>query len=381
MQKERPASIIPASSTPVYSQLKRVALTVGQRLKTYLGSGTTLNQFSTHLVVMILVITAISLRNVLWIPNQTSRIQPLKLAPVQPTAPIVVEAGQPLTLPDQIDDLQDDILIREAIPRTIIPDRTPEENLVHNRTEILTYVVEAGDTVYGIATKFGLIPETITWANHELEDNPDVLRVGQTLVILPVDGVYHQVGSTDTIEGVATTYQTDPAAIINFPLNGLNPGGPLIQPDQWLVVPGGSKPYVPRTVAAYTGPVPEDAPIGTGLFVWPASGRITQGYWTGHQALDIAAYSGAPILAADSGHVVFAGWDDTGYGHTVVIDHGNGFQTLYAHLQEYNVAVGDDVGKGQEIATMGSTGNSTGPHVNFEIRQGTVQRNPLGFLP
>lgn len=351
-------------------------------MKTYLGSGVTLNRFSTHLVVMILVITAISLRNVSWLPNRANnRLRPLKLAPVQSAAPILVEAGQPLTLPDQLNDLRDDVLVRSAVPRTVIPDRAAQAGADHNRTEILTYVVEAGDTVYGIAAKFGLAPETITWANHELEDNPDLLRVGQALTILPVDGVYHQVGNADTIDSITLTYQADLAAIINFPLNGLNPDNPLIQPGQWLVVPGGSKPYVPRTVTAYSGPVPEDAAVGTGLFVWPTSGRITQGYWTGHQALDIAAYPGAPILAADSGHVVFAGWDDTGYGNAVVIDHGNGFQSLYAHLQEYYVVAGDDVAKGEEIAAMGSTGNSTGPHVNFEIRQGTVQRNPLGFLP
>ena len=79
--------------------------------------------------------------------------------------------------------------------------------------------------------------------------------------------------------------------------------------------------------------------------------------------------------------MVAAGWDDTGYGNAVVLDHGNGFQTLYAHLQDFNVAAGDNVAQGQQIATMGSSGNSTGPHTHFEMRQGTVQRNPTGFLP
>ena len=108
---------------------------------------------------------------------------------------------------------------------------------------------------------------------------------------------------------------------------------------------------------------------------------ITQGYWGGHQAIDVAAWAGAPVTAADSGHVVYAGWDDTGYGYTVVIDHGNGFQSLYAHFQAYYVEVGDNVAKGQQLGEMGSTGNSTGPHLHFEIRQGTIQRNPVGFLP
>jgi hypothetical protein len=205
--------------------------------------------------------------------------------------------------------------------------------------------------------------------------------VGQELIILPIDGVYHQVGGSDTIDGIAASYKVEPTAVIDYPLNELDPDNPIIEVGQWLVVPGGQKPFVPRTVTAYSGPVPDDAAVGIGAFGWPASGVISQGYWSGHQGLDVAAWEGAPISAADSGHVVFAGWDDTGYGYTVVIDHGNGFQTLYAHLQAYYVDAGDNVAKGQQIAEMGITGNTTGPHLHFEIRQGTIQRNPVGFLP
>jgi murein DD-endopeptidase MepM/ murein hydrolase activator NlpD len=97
--------------------------------------------------------------------------------------------------------------------------------------------------------------------------------------------------------------------------------------------------------------------------------------------VDIAGWMGAPVLASDSGYVVAAGWDGTGYGLSVVVDHGNGFQTLYAHLQTAYVNPGESVTKGQQIAEMGSTGNSTGPHLHFELRQGTIQRNPYGFLP
>jgi murein DD-endopeptidase MepM/ murein hydrolase activator NlpD len=242
-------------------------------------------------------------------------------------------------------------------------------------------VVEFGDTIFDIAIGFGLAPETIMWSNPALGDNPDLLRVGQELVIIPVDGVYHQVGGDDTIEGIASTYKVEPEAIINYELNELDFENPVIKPGQWLVVPGGTKPYVPRTVTAYSGPVPDDATKGSGIFGWPTSGTITQGYWGGHPGIDIAGWLGAPIAAADSGHVVAAGWNDTGYGYFVVVDHGNGFQTLYAHLQAYYVEAGDDVSKGKTIAEMGSTGNSTGPHLHFEIRQGTIQRNPYGFLP
>jgi murein DD-endopeptidase MepM/ murein hydrolase activator NlpD len=338
------------------------------------------HRVSTHMVFIIIMIAAIGLSKVSWWQHRPGWLRPLKFVSTGPPATVVVEANTPLVLPAELTDF-DDTIIRVAVPKTIVPDRTSNVNPVRNREEILTYIVEAGDTVSGIAVKFGLAPETITWANPVLENNPDLLQVGQELVILPIDGVYHQVEDTDVVESIAAAYQIDPSAIINFPLNGLNPDNPIIQPGQWLVAPGGVKPYVPRTVTAYSGPVPEDATTGTGLFVWPTSGAITQGTWGGHIALDIAGWLDAPVQAADSGYVVAAGWDDTGYGNAVVIDHGNGFQTLYAHLQGVNVAAGDNVAQGQQIATMGSTGNSTGPHTHFEIRQGTIQRNPLGFLP
>jgi murein DD-endopeptidase MepM/ murein hydrolase activator NlpD len=265
-------------------------------------------------------------------------------------------------------------LVRAAVPHTIIPERP--------RVEIGQYVVQSGDTIFGIAAQFGLAPETIMWANGRfVEDNPDLLRVGQELVILPVDGVYHQAGGDDTLETIAAAFKVEPTTIINFPLNELDPNDPKIVSGQWLVVPGGTKPYIPRTVVAYSGPIPEDASKGTGIFGWPAAGQITQGYWDRHRALDVGAWNGAPVVAADSGYVVAAGWDDSGYGRMVVIDHGNGFQTVYAHLQVYYVEVGDSVAKGEQIAEVGSTGNSSGPHLHFEMRHQSVQRNPFGFLP
>jgi LysM repeat protein len=272
--------------------------------------------------------------------------------------------------------VQDDaILMRAAVPHTIMPALRP-------RAEITTYVVKPGDTIFGIAAQFGIKPETIMWANGRfVEDNPDLLRVGQELIILPVDGVYHQVGKGDTIEKIAATFKVEPSAIINYPLNNLDKDDPQIQVGQWLIVPGGTKPYVPRRVVAYEGPIPEGANRGTGSFGWPASGSISQGYWGRHRAIDIGSWEGAPVMAADSGFVVAAGWDGSGYGRMVLIDHGNGFQTLYAHLKVFYVKVGDSVAKGQKIGEIGTTGNATGPHLHFEVRQNGIQRNPFGFLP
>jgi LysM repeat protein len=267
------------------------------------------------------------------------------------------------------------ILMRAAVPYTTIPASRPRE-------EITTYVVKSGDTIFGIAYQFGIQPETIMWANGRfVEDNPDLLHVGQELIILPVDGVYHQVGKGDTITKIAGTFKVEPQAIVDYPLNSLDSDDPQISVGQWIVVPGGTKPYVARQVVAYSGPAPADATKGSGAFGWPASGSITQGYWNRHRAIDIGSWEGAPVKAADSGYVIAAGWDDSGYGRIVLIDHGNGFQTLYAHLQAYNVKVGDSVVKGEKIGEVGVTGNSSGPHLHFEIRQSATQRNPFGFLP
>jgi murein DD-endopeptidase MepM/ murein hydrolase activator NlpD len=267
-----------------------------------------------------------------------------------------------------------ELLVRAAVPHTIIPERP--------RDEMVRYVVQSGDTIFGIAAQFGVAPETIMWANGQfVEDNPDLLRVGQELTILPTDGVYHQVGSSDTVEKIAATYKVEPAAIISYPLNKMDANNPQIVAGQWLIVPGGTKPYVPRTVAAYNGPVPEDASKGSGIFGWPATGQITQNFWEHHRALDVGSWEGAPVLAADSGYVVAAGWDDSGFGRIVLIDHGNGFQTLYAHMQVYYVEVGQSIAKGEQIGEVGSTGNSSGPHLHFEVLQDGVQRNPFGFLP
>ncbi len=263
-------------------------------------------------------------------------------------------------------------LTRSAVPFTTIPDRP--------RTDILTYEVQPGDTVFGIAEKFGIKPETIMWSNPVLEQNPDLLRIGDKLVILPVDGVYHKIKKGDTIAKIAKKYKVKPDAIINFEWNQLDgPDAPLT-PDQYLIVPGGEKPYVARTVSVYRGPIPKSAKKGTGSFVWPVSGYITQGFWNNHRALDIGSWLGNPVVASDSGYVVYAGWDRTGYGYLIIIDHGKGYRTYYAHLSAIYVRIGDSVAQGQQIGAVGSTGRSTGPHLHFEIRYRNVQRNPLGFL-
>jgi murein DD-endopeptidase MepM/ murein hydrolase activator NlpD len=263
-----------------------------------------------------------------------------------------------------------DFLTRGAAPITIIPER--------GRQGVIVYLVQSGDNVSRIAQNFGLRPETVLWSNPELETWPDYIVVGQELFILPLDGAYHKVEANDTLDSIAKRYSVDPSVIVECEYNDLSEPYEL-QPGDRLVVPGGTRPLVPRYVQA-TAPPPGDAPVGTGNFMWPASGYLTQGYWLGHQGIDIGAPTGTPIYAADTGYVAATGWMG-GYGNYIVVNHGNGFETLYAHLSEIRVMAGQGVQRGHLIGLMGSTGRSTGPHLHFEVRQGGVKRNPLGFLP
>jgi len=311
------------------------------------------------------------------VPDWDISLRTLPVATLEGAAPLTngsapqvtqMLAGENLDAPFAGASLQ-----RAIVPFTIIPEE-PQEG-------IQTYVVQPGDTVLGIAQKFGLKPESIQWANADLELNPDLLRVGDQLSILPIDGALHTVKVGDTLSSIATKYKVSIEEIINYgPNNISDPSAALIVGTQ-LIVPGGVKPYVPPQVFAYEGSAPTSATKGTGAFVWPTSGSVTQRFWSGHPAIDVSSWTGAPVKAADSGHVVLAttGWNN-GYGNHVIIDHGNGFVSLYAHLNSFYVRVGENVTRGQQIGTVGNTGNSTGPHLHLEIRYQGVPRNPFSYL-
>jgi murein DD-endopeptidase MepM/ murein hydrolase activator NlpD len=322
-------------------------------------------RLGSHLMVILVAIA------VLWF----SRVQ----LPKWEISEVVYEGAESESVGEFLQDTSavgaiaaNNALVRAAVPITLVQDRS--------RMTILSHTVTSGDSLYAIAAQYGISAETLMWAN-DMELNPDLLRLGQELVVLPVNGVYHTVEAGDTLETIAKKYKARVADILTFETNQLDPENPQIGVGQKLVVPNGVKPAVVRRVQVYEGPIPENASVGTGRFGWPAAGAITQTFKRLHKAVDIGAYAGAPIKAADSGYVVVAGWSNMGYGYHVVIDHGNGFQTLYAHLIRYYVAAGDSVAKGTIIGQMGSTGNSTGPHLHFEIRQGGIQRNPFGYLP
>jgi len=263
--------------------------------------------------------------------------------------------------------------------RDIIPSAVAEPQRAV-RTSVTTYKVQPGDTVLGIAEKFGLKGSSLLWANEKLDSNPDVLQVGQELNILPVDGAYHTVAKGDTVESIASKYKVDPSVIISYGGNKLTASSKL-EVGQKIIVPGGVKPYVAKRVVAYAGTIPTDAKKGTGGLVWPMSGSISQKAWAGHMAIDIAAPKGTPIYASDSGFVIQAGYTTVGYGNMVVVDHGNGYQTLYAHMNKIYVEVGQSVAKGELVGECGATGRATGYHLHFEVIKDGVRRNPMSYLP
>lgn len=282
-------------------------------------------------------------------------------------------------------------LARVVQPHTLIP--------TLGRASVITYTVQAGDTLFGLAERFNLKPETILWGNYfTLKDDPHRLRIGQVLNILPVDGTYHFVTAGNTLEQIARFYGVTPGAIVEWPGNGLDPEAPELVPGAYLVIPGGRRelqawvvPSLPRTARARSGaasnfgqcPGGYTGILGTGVFVWPTEARSLSGYdYTDlHRALDLRAPAGAPIFAADSGVVMYAAWNDWGYGNLVVIDHGNGWESVYAHLSQWNVACGQSVSQGEVIGLAGATGRASGPHLHFELRYNGVFVNPWTVLP
>jgi LysM repeat protein len=308
------------------------------------------------------------------------------------------EPFQLAELPVSLAPLATPVMVSEGIIRTtnintIIPSRP--------RVDVITYTVQAGDTLFSIAQTFGLKPETLLWGNYDvLNDNPHLLKPKQVLNILPVDGTFYEWKEGDSLSSVADFFQVDKSAIIDYPgnfidLTSADPGAGL-QPGDWLIVPGGKRaikdwgpPAITRQNAATAryygegacGSIYEGA-VGTGTFVWPTTDHSVSGYAYDpgvHPAIDIGGQEGNSVFATDSGVIVYAGWSDYGYGNLIVIDHGTGWQSAYAHLSAIGVGCGQSVYQGGYIGALGSTGNSSGPHLHFELSINGAKVNPLDY--
>ncbi len=306
-----------------------------------MGLGEGLLRTSTH------VLSVVALVGVIWL-TQTLYRQRAMNAP----ASAATEAAAAAPVNPQIAGPEDissgDGISRLAQLHTTIPSRP--------RQEIVKYTVEKGDTIFGIAEKYGLKPQTLIWGNYgTLLDDPHNLKPGQVLNIMPIDGTYYEWQKGDGLNGVAKYFGVAPEVIVNYPANHLDAAtigdyaAPNIAPGTYLIVPGGTREFVswsaPLGVTrenpssarvlgpGFCDPVSGGA-VGYGTFVWPSAKHYLSGFTyspeTNHWGIDIAGNEGEGVYAADAGVVVYAGWNNYGYGNMIMIDHGDGFQTLYA---------------------------------------------------
>lgn len=251
------------------------------------------------------------------------------------------------------------------------------------REDIIEYAVKTGDTVSTIAAQFGVSVNTILWENGLSAYS--LIRPGNKLKILPVSGVTHGVKRGDTLAAIANKYGIEPNLILEA--NKLA-SAEMLAVGRKLIIPGGRKTTAIGQAARGVPAAsikdlfkPENLKsIISNKLAWPTVGaRITQYFSWRHHAVDIANKTGTAVYAADSGVVEVAGWG-RGYGNQIVVDHGGGRKSRYAHLSKFYVSKGQTVKKGEAIAAMGSTGYSTGPHVHFEYIINGVKYNPLNYL-
>jgi murein DD-endopeptidase MepM/ murein hydrolase activator NlpD len=381
--------------TPRRNQWQRVWENLSQA-----GLGETVLRLGTHvLLVAFILIVAWGLRTIYLKAQAAGAPRSAAFAaPVSTTATLTDVPVVDLPEFHPAIDTSSNGISRNAQLHTDVPSRP--------RMEVIKYTVQPGDTVFGIAEKFGLKPETILWANQAtLGDNPHSLRPEQVLNILPVNGTYHRWSAGDGLNAVAKFFGVKPEDIINFPGNNMSMetigdlAHPNIEAGTWLVVPNGhrefvnwSMPTIPLDnpgVAKVLGPgacsAVANGAVGAGVFIWPANHHFLSGFdyspGANHSGIDVDGETGDPVYAVDNGVVVYAGWNNWGYGNMVVINHGNGWQTLYAHLSAYNVQCGQSIYQTNVIGAIGSTGNSTGSHLHFEMMYNGTKVNPHDYLP
>ena len=238
-----------------------------------------------------------------------------------------------------------------------------------NQKEVVDYVVQSGDTLQSIADAYKISVNTLLWANDLTLSSK--IKIGQSLNILPTEGVLHIVRSGDTISGISQTYKSQIDNIVSY--NDLGSQSDIYIGDI-LIVPGGVMPKKATPVAK-----PAQIPMASNYFIFPTQGTITQGLHY-YNAIDIANKCGTPVYAAAAGTVQRAvgngGWN-SGMGNHITILHGNGTVTYYGHLSSVLVKPGDKVNVGDRIGLIGNTGKVigvTGCHLHFQV---VGAKNPL----
>lgn len=268
-----------------------------------------------------------------------------------------VSVGGPVDEETALVATQENALVSTRNPLGTIPRASTDQ--------IVVYRVSPGDTPGGIAERFGISLQTLLWANNLRSGN--TIKIGDDLVILPVTGVQYAVRRGDTLESIAKKFRGDAGDIASF--NGLAIGE-VLAIGQVVIIPDGE--LAPSSPPATHAPSSRMAglPEHKGFYLRPIiGGRRSRGVH-GYNGVDLANSCGSAVLASAAGTVIVArigGWNG-GYGLYAVVTHANNTQTLYAHLSSLAISAGDLVTQGTLIGTLGSTGNSTGCHVHFEIR-------------
>ena len=303
------------------------------------------------------------------------------------TQPSIAEAGVALTAVPPTPLPQGPLPIVNDNSLAPLPNpRTYQTKLpVHN---FQMHEVARGETPNIIADKYGISADTLLGGNSWLSQESNQLQVGAQLVILPIDGALHKVRAGETIESIAELYKVPAAEIIAYAPNNLEFPFYRLVPESELVIPGASIGQffftAPKSVATNAAGEPQWKVFGTGTYIWPSNGRCLTQYYNGfHPAIDVSASEGSPVYASDTGTVTYASFASGtyyDYGNLIVINHGNGFETFYAHLSSIGVFPGQTVTQGDLIGSTGNTGRSSGPHIHFEIRDNDFRTNPLDRL-
>jgi murein DD-endopeptidase MepM/ murein hydrolase activator NlpD len=273
-----------------------------------------------------------------------------------------------------------------TIQENVIVKTNPADTQNFMRHGTTEYTVSSGDSIISIASSFGISPQTIMMENKLNETA--TLRPGQKLTILPTTGISHTVGKTETVESIASKYKVSEDDILDLNdielAEDVSAGATLVIPLAKVELPRTTSIVKNNTNQIALKQVPTPAGfIGGSDFIWPTPVRtITQGFHRLHSGLDISNSHKESIYAAADGFVELSGWR-AGYGNTVILNHGNGFKTLYGHSSELYVKAGDQVVKGQVIAKQGNTGRvrgATGIHLHFEIIKNGSKVNPLSYV-
>ena len=261
---------------------------------------------------------------------------------------------------------------------------------------ISNYTVQEGDSLWSIANSVKLEVDTLIGSNTL----GNVLRPNVVLRVPNQDGIFYKIKSGDTIQKISTIYkvQVDRIKKVNptADLNSLKAGSELFIPGARIEAADTKETNKnDKTVNKKDNRTKNSSgnknvnESSGGSFRWPVVGKISSPFgWRRHpilrradfhQAIDIRAAHGTPIRASKNGRVAYSGWMN-GYGNVVVIEHSNGYSTLYAHCSSLGVSKGQNVNSGEVIARVGATGRATGPHVHFELRSGNKPLNPLSHL-